>query len=107
MVDAENGLEALQKLEEEPFDLVLLDIHMPVMNGREALRCIRASDQPWSNVRVIALTADAMQGDRDRYLAMGMDGYTTKPIDQRALATEIFNVTQNLDLSPASRLQAV
>lgn len=86
-------------LEAERFDLVLLDIHMPVMNGRETLERIRASDRPWRDVKVIALTADAAPGDRERYLQLGMDGYAPKPIDQRALAAEILNVTQDLDLS--------
>lgn len=99
VAEAENGSEALEMLEAERFDLVLLDIHMPVMNGRETLERIRASDRPWRDVKVIALTADAAPGDRERYLQLGMDGYAPKPIDQRALAAEILNVTQDLDLS--------
>ncbi len=101
--EAENGVEALKKLEEEEFDLVLLDIHMPVMDGRETLRRIREAG---NDVKVIALTADANPGDRDAYLKLGMDGYTPKPIDQRMLAAEILDVTGDLDLSddPKSRL---
>ncbi len=106
VVEAQNGSEALERLEEEPFDLVLLDIHMPVMNGRETLERIRGSDRPWRDVRVIALTADAAPGDRERYLELGMDGYAAKPIDQRALAAEILNVTQDLDLSEERRQRA-
>ena len=66
---------------------MLLDVHMPVMDGKEAIRRIRASGEPWSNIPVIALTADAMSGDRERYLGMGMDDYVSKPIDERELAT--------------------
>ena len=62
---------------------------MPVMDGTETIRHIRASDQPWRNVPVVALTADAMTGDRERYLGMGMDGYLSKPIAERDLVTEI------------------
>jgi PAS domain S-box-containing protein len=87
IVEAVNGEQALERLSEQPFDIVLLDVHMPVMNGRETIRRIRASGQPWSRIPVIALTADAMSGDRERYLGMGMDDYISKPIDARELAT--------------------
>jgi len=71
---------------------VLLDVHMPVMDGTETIRRIRSSDQAWSNIPVLALTADAMTGDKERYLAMGMDGYLSKPIAERDLITEITRV---------------
>jgi len=87
IVEATNGQEALERLAEQPFDLVLLDVHMPVMDGRETIRRIRASGQAWSNIPVIALTADAMSGDRERYIGMGMNDYISKPIDGRELAT--------------------
>ena len=89
ITEAENGLEALARLAEDRFDIVLLDIHMPVLDGLATLKRIRASDKPWRNVPVIALTADAMSGDRERYLAEGMDGYISKPIEQRDLLAEI------------------
>jgi signal transduction histidine kinase len=82
VAEAENGLVALQLLAAEPFDIVLLDVHMPVMDGTETIRRIRASDAAWSRVAVIALTADAMSGDRERYQALGMNGYASKPISQ-------------------------
>jgi signal transduction histidine kinase/DNA-binding response OmpR family regulator len=86
--EAQNGQQALAMLDERRFDLVLLDAHMPVMDGPETIRRIRASDATWSNIAVIALTADAMSGDRERYLAMGMNGYVAKPIDLRELLVE-------------------
>jgi CheY-like chemotaxis protein len=89
VTEAENGLEALQWLEKDSFDIVLLDIHMPVLDGIKTLKRIRASGKPWKNIPVIALTADAMSGDRDRYLAEGMNGYVSKPIEQRDLLAEI------------------
>jgi signal transduction histidine kinase/ActR/RegA family two-component response regulator len=88
-VEATNGKEALERLHEEAFDLVLLDVHMPVMDGREAIRRIRSSAEVWRDLPVIALTADAMTGDREKYLAMGMSDYVSKPIDSRELATKM------------------
>jgi CheY-like chemotaxis protein len=88
-VEAANGQEALDRLHDEPFDIVLLDVHMPVMDGKEAIRRIRASAEPWRDIPVIALTADAMSGDRERYLALGMTDYVSKPLDQRELTGKL------------------
>lgn len=90
--EAENGAEAIEMLKSEPFDFVLLDMHMPVMDGREAIKHIRASTEPWATIPIIALTADAMSGDREKCLALGMDGYVPKPVDQRELFVEILSV---------------
>jgi CheY-like chemotaxis protein len=89
VTEAEDGMQALARLAEQEFDLVLLDVHMPVLDGIETLKRIRASQEPWKNVPVIALTADAMSGDRERYLAHGMNGYLSKPIEQRDLMSEM------------------
>ena len=89
LTEATNGQEALDRLGSEPFDLVLLDVHMPVMDGTEAIRRIRASTDAWRSVPVIALTADAMSGDRERLIGMGMSGYVSKPIDQSELLSVI------------------
>jgi signal transduction histidine kinase/AmiR/NasT family two-component response regulator len=97
VVEAVNGREALEALKREPFDLVLLDIHMPVMDGTETIGHIRSSGEACANVPVIALTADAMSGDKERYLALGMDGYLSKPLAERDLISEITRVR---DLSP-------
>ena len=88
-VEAVNGQEALDRLHGETFDLVLLDVHMPVMDGKEAIKRIRASTEAWRSLPVIALTADAMSGDRERYLALGMTDYVSKPLDQRELTSKI------------------
>ncbi len=89
VTEAEHGQQALDRLREQPFDLVLLDAHMPVLDGIETLKRIRASGEAWKDVPVIALTADAMSGDRERYLGVGMDGYLAKPIEQRNLLAEV------------------
>jgi CheY-like chemotaxis protein len=80
---AENGLEALEK---ESFDPVLMDVHMPVMDGFEATAAIRKKEGG-SGIRVlkVALTAHAMKGDREKCLVGGMDGYLTKPIRPQEL----------------------
>jgi PAS domain S-box-containing protein len=81
-----NGKEALAALEKDKFDLVLMDVQMPEMDGFEATRMIRLSEQGSSfHQRIIALTAHAMSGDRARCLEAGMDGYLTKPLAAPAL----------------------
>jgi len=92
IVEAHNGEEALEALAREPFDVVLLDMHMPVMDGPAAIKHIRQADADWRSIPVIALTADAMGGDRERYLAMGMSGYLSKPLSERDLVSEILRV---------------
>ena len=89
VTEAESGQEALQELAEAPFDVVMMDIHMPFMDGIETFRRIRASGKAWANVPVIAVTADAMSGDRDKFLGLGMTGYVSKPIEERALQTAL------------------
>ncbi len=99
VVEAENGAEALKRLDAQPFDVVLLDIHMPIMDGCEAIKRIRASDQPWRTLPVIALTADAMEGDRERFVAMGMTDYLAKPIDRRLLLNRIAEATSRRSIA--------
>ncbi|MGD2132391.1 MAG: ATP-binding protein [Maricaulaceae bacterium] len=92
IVEAANGREALDHLRAQPFDIVLLDIHMPVMDGPTTIAEIRNGGHDFADVPVVALTADAMSGDRERYLGMGMNGYLAKPLAERELVTEIIRV---------------
>ena len=86
VVVAANGLEALQALEKERFDLVLMDVQMPEMDGLEATAAIRKKEKASGlHVPVVALTAHAMKGDREKCIAGGMDGYLTKPIRPQEL----------------------
>jgi len=80
-----NGSEAVEAVRHGGYDLVLMDCEMPVMDGFDATRSIRGSDRP--NMPIIALTADAMPGDRDRCLSEGMNDYLSKPVDLRQLAS--------------------
>jgi PAS domain S-box-containing protein len=86
VVVASNGREALAALEREDFDLVLMDVHMPEMDGLDATTAIREKEkETGGHLRIIAMTAHAMKGDRERCLAAGMDGYVSKPIQPAAL----------------------
>ena len=81
VVIANNGVEALQMLERQPFDLILMDVQMPQMDGFEATAVIRETEKVTkTRVPIIALTAHAIKGDKERCLAAGMDGYISKPI---------------------------
>ncbi|MEH6695320.1 MAG: response regulator [Hyphomonas sp.] len=92
VTDVPSGKDALARLDRETFDIVLLDVHMPNMAGPEVLRRIRDSRERWSNIPVIALTADAMNGDRERYIQMGMDDYIAKPIIESELVAALTRV---------------
>jgi CheY-like chemotaxis protein len=93
-----NGQEVLNILNQQSFDVILMDDSMPLLNGIEATRVIRQEEnRTGHHVPVIAMTANAMTGDREKYLASGMDGYVSKPIDRHLLYEEIVNlVTQRL-----------
>ena len=78
---ANNGEEVLECLARRRFDLILMDIQMPELDGFEATRIIRESNKSYSKIAIIAMTANAMKGDDDRCIKAGMDDYISKPID--------------------------
>ena len=84
-----NGKEALEALSRAPYGLVFMDCQMPEMDGFEACREIRGRDLPTSRIPIIAITANAMKGDRERCLAAGMDDYVSKPFKQDDLKNVI------------------
>ncbi len=83
---AENGKEVLSALEREPFDVILMDLQMPVMDGFQTTAAVRERERKTgAHIPIIAITGSAMQGDRQRCLDAGMDGYLCKPIRSRKL----------------------
>jgi signal transduction histidine kinase/CheY-like chemotaxis protein/HPt (histidine-containing phosphotransfer) domain-containing protein len=88
-----NGRAALEVLEREQFDVVLMDVQMPEMDGLEATAAIRAAEiKTGRHLPIIAMTAHAMKGDRERCLAAGMDNYVSKPIQQAALLAALDSI---------------
>jgi two-component system, sensor histidine kinase and response regulator len=105
VVVAGNGREALEALEKQSFDLVFMDVQMPEMDGLEATAAIREKEKGSGVHRpIIALTAHAMKGDRERCLASGMDGYLTKPIRPQEL-DEILEQNLTSRLAAAETLE--
>jgi CheY-like chemotaxis protein len=97
---AANGREALQAFEHQTFDLILMDIQMPEMDGFAATAAIRKKEREGEHIPIIALTAHAMIGDRERCLAAGMDGYVSKPIPIEELTNEMNRLRSRIPLVP-------
>lgn len=85
---AENGEIAISMVEKNPYDIIFMDINMPIMDGITATRYLREMGM---KMPIIALTANAMSGDRERFIEAGMDGYLSKPIDPTAFNDVLFN----------------
>ena len=94
---ASNGIEAIECMERQPYDVVLMDVQMPEMDGLEASRRINAKWKADERPRIVAMTANAMQGDREECLAAGMDDYVTKPIAIDRLVEALSNANQRKD----------
>ncbi|MBF0481595.1 MAG: PAS domain S-box protein [Desulfovibrionaceae bacterium] len=99
---AANGRQAIEMLADAPYDIVLMDISMPEMDGDEATRAIRASTSGAFDPRIpiVAMTAHALRGDRERFLASGMDGYIAKPVDPDGLILAIAQALARDDANP-------
>lgn len=95
IIIANNGLEALQILNGGNFDVILMDIQMPEMDGIETTKRIRKEEETTGGyIPIIALTAYALQGDRDKFLSMGMDGYISKPIQINSFLDTVETITE-------------
>jgi len=90
---ASNGIEAIECVERQPYDVVLMDVQMPEMDGLEASRRIVAKWAAHQRPRIVAMTANAMQGDREECIAAGMDDYVTKPIRVDALVQALMQAS--------------
>ena len=102
VLEAGSGTEALRALEEETFDLVLMDVQMPEMGGLEATGHIRARERAaGGRVPIVAMTAHAMKGDRERCLGAGMDDYLSKPVQSKELFEAIARVRAAAESGPA------
>jgi PAS domain S-box-containing protein len=109
---AENGAEALLLLEGGQFDLILMDLQMPELNGFEATAAIRKKEQSTANhIPIIALTAHALKGDRERCIEAGMDDYVSKPIESQSLfdavESALSHTTAAVDGNGKSRVAAL
>jgi signal transduction histidine kinase/ActR/RegA family two-component response regulator len=94
---AKNGVEAIEALERQPYDVVLMDVQMPEMDGLEASRRIVERWPQAGRPRIVAMTANATQGDREECLAAGMDDYLTKPFRVEQLVAALAKVTPRLE----------
>jgi len=95
VVLAGDGKQALILIEQQPFDLILMDVQMPNMDGLEATAAIRKNERGRMHIPIVAVTAHAMKGDRERCLAAGMDAYISKPIGIQELNDAIEKVAQS------------
>lgn len=104
VTEARDGKAAVDLTQDRRFDLILMDIRMPVMDGLEATRAIRGGDGPCRTAPILALSANVLPEARDRFLAAGMSGFLAKPLvpDELAQAMAAFRVAERTDGSPAS-----
>ena len=107
VIVAENGRQALTAIERHKFDLVLMDVQMPEMGGLEATQLIREKEKSTGeHLPILAMTAHAMQGDRERCIAAGMDGYLAKPIDPKSFLQTVEGISQRATQSETTPQEA-
>jgi CheY-like chemotaxis protein len=94
---ASNGVEAVESVQRQPYDVVLMDVQMPELDGLDATRQLCTLLPAGERPRIVAMTANAMQGDREQCLEAGMDDYLTKPIRVERLVEALNSVTPRKD----------
>jgi two-component system, sensor histidine kinase and response regulator len=107
---AETGkrvLEMLERFDQPPFDLILMDVQMPEMDGLQATAAIRQRENGGKHIPIIAMTAHAMVGDKERCLQAGMGGYTSKPLHIKELLATIENVLEGQKAARSDLRKAV
>ena len=104
---AANGLEVLEAMKRQPYDVILMDIQMPEMDGLEAARRIFQRRDRHEAPRLIAMTANAMPGDRELALSVGMEGYLTKPIDLSTLRQALLGLRTQGELNGQAAMQSL
>jgi len=103
---ASNGVEALKFIENYRFDLILMDVQLPELDGSETVRIIRKNEiKTGGHIPIVAMTAYALKGDRERFLSQGMDDYISKPIDINKLEEILERTLKNIDLEAKSTIQ--
>ena len=107
MTTVENGAGAVEAVQTGDFDVVLMDVQMPEMDGPTAARAIRALAGREAGIPIIALTANALSGDREKYLAAGMSDYVSKPIEVAALHDALMRACGSGEGEAPRRLGAV
>ena len=93
---ANNGREAIEHTGSQEFDIVLMDVQMPEVDGLDATRAIRVRERGRTRLPIIAMTANAMKGDREMCLEAGMDGYVPKPVKKDVLFAEVERVLKEV-----------
>jgi len=104
--EAKDGLEVLDALSNKRYDLILMDVQLADMDGLETTRVIRKIERRDDHIPIIALTAHTMKGDRERFLAAGMDDFISKPIDPGKFYNVIYTHSKNLKMKPSGLEQS-
>lgn len=91
----ENGQQAVETFQRETFDVILMDVHMPIADGLEATRAIRALEAGQSHIPIIAMTANNDESDKEDCRSAGMDGFITKPIEIKTIVSTIREIIKN------------
>ncbi|WP_417625386.1 ATP-binding protein [Paremcibacter congregatus] len=99
---ANNGVEAVEAVRADRFDIILMDIQMPELDGILTTKVIRAADESWNNIPIVAVTAHAMDSHKETYLAAGMDGFVSKPFRMDKLVSEMNAVLSRSEATPSS-----